>query len=252
MQPPNGNEPVGKTRLRLRLGKRGRPPGQLPRIVAFTLVELLVVIAVMLMLISILLPALSKAKGVAQRSSCASNQRQMAVAFMSYAQDYNGCLPGWGWNTPSSTAYYWQQPLAPYLGYDAYLPYSASPGGRNLKVMECPAARGLYSSTNSYQWLYVLISNVQNPNVYRLSLVRSPSRKALCADHTYSSGDNSVQLDCYRMPVPYHVGAANFLYFDGHVAHYSSNALFTTPIGNVTYYYSSLDTSPSGIFYPYR
>ncbi len=60
---------------------------------AFTLVELLVVISIIATLLGILLPALSSARGLAQRTVCTSNIRQCVVACGLYAHDFNGYLP---------------------------------------------------------------------------------------------------------------------------------------------------------------
>jgi prepilin-type N-terminal cleavage/methylation domain-containing protein/prepilin-type processing-associated H-X9-DG protein len=70
-----------------RSGERMGPRG------AFTLVELLVVIGVIAILISLLLPALNRARTVSLQAKCLSNIRQIAVAVVAYAADNKGNLP---------------------------------------------------------------------------------------------------------------------------------------------------------------
>jgi type II secretory pathway pseudopilin PulG len=60
---------------------------------AFTLVELLVIIAIIAILASILMPALAKSKETARSSSCQNNLHQLAVASLTYSVDMNGRLP---------------------------------------------------------------------------------------------------------------------------------------------------------------
>lgn len=59
----------------------------------FTLVELLVVVGIIALLIAILLPALNRARESAKVVQCASNMRQMGVAFIAYAQDFKNKFP---------------------------------------------------------------------------------------------------------------------------------------------------------------
>src|SRR4051812_10784764 len=60
---------------------------------AFTLVELLVVIGIIAVLISVLLPTLSKARESANRTQCLSNLRQIAVFLNMYANQYQQQVP---------------------------------------------------------------------------------------------------------------------------------------------------------------
>lgn len=60
----------------------------------FTLIELLLVVAIIGILCSLLLPALQKARDAAQTSQCKSNQRQCGLALAGYAGDFNDWVIG--------------------------------------------------------------------------------------------------------------------------------------------------------------
>jgi prepilin-type N-terminal cleavage/methylation domain-containing protein/prepilin-type processing-associated H-X9-DG protein len=89
---------------------------------AFTLIELLVVIAIIAILAAILFPVFAQAREKARQTSCLSNTKQLALAHLMYAQDYDERLvTSWSQGFPGDFSYYTQ----PYI--------------KNTKILFCPS-----------------------------------------------------------------------------------------------------------------
>ena len=124
----------------------------------FTLVELLVVVAIVGVLASLLLPGLARARGVAQRTACLNRLRQWAIAFHSYTQDHDDWMPREGFHTNGIVGWNnWNQLRAAQAGdawYNALVDHvgfrgAATYGGvtersafyRGGSGFQCPSAR---------------------------------------------------------------------------------------------------------------
>lgn len=96
----------------------------------FTIIELLVVVAVIALLIALLMPSLKSARDLARRTVCASNTRQLYQCQLSYLSDSQGTMFAYWWH-PSAGNRIWIRQLQPYIQQADLLicPSTANPPG---------------------------------------------------------------------------------------------------------------------------
>lgn len=117
---------------------------------AFTLVELLVVIGIIALLISILIPALNKARNQANAVKCSSNMRQIYMMCAMFAQDHKGHLPTAGFDTNGGNPtlvderVLWDQAGPGVANFDRGAIWPYLKGGKDAKmgVVYCPSDLG--------------------------------------------------------------------------------------------------------------
>lgn len=93
---------------------------------AFTLIEILVVVAIIALLAAILFPVFSRARENGRRASCQSNLKQIALGIAQYTQDYDERFPMvFGTGSAIPGPYGWADAVQPYI--------------KSLQIYQCPS-----------------------------------------------------------------------------------------------------------------
>jgi len=234
---------------------------------AFTLVELLVVIGIIAVLISVLLPAIQRARKHAKAVVCSSQLRQCGIGFNLYANSWRNRVP-FGlcrvqtWDGGANAALYWDDFLKGAELYGngqpdwkhAYIPADA--------VYYCPSnlemdskTPGIYGSadndprnsgmaevtwgsdpTKPSRFPYVRLSGVKTASNFPLltdstmAISKFPGRGArIWAPNAFAVAGNASSRGMVWLP---HFNRANVLFADGHVETSDPGRLLATGIVN--------------------
>jgi prepilin-type processing-associated H-X9-DG protein/prepilin-type N-terminal cleavage/methylation domain-containing protein len=164
---------------------------------AFTLIELLTVIAIIGVLAAIIIGSVSKVRDAARRSTCVSNLRQIGAAFPLYAADNKGFYPA-----PQQTNY----TTSPATGQAYPTPYSATnpPPGTNPSTQSWQVEITPYIlRTQNYIW------NVKDASG-QTNIAHCPSYDLLFNTAASLSSQSNVSTAGYGMNVNMNVGGSNY------------------------------------------
>jgi len=192
----------------------------------FTLIELLVVIAIIAILAAILFPVFARAREKARQTSCLSNLKQLSLAILMYAEDYDETLP------------YYQRPFG-VAWYDDLNPYM-----KNRQALVCPSKRDWNPGATTHKTGYGLnhtvfpsgLGSPSPPASVALAEIDRPSETIGGADK--NQGNTMVVGVSFAGSVawPYNVDArhndgANFFFADGHAKWMGKSADWSTSNG---------------------
>ena len=220
----------------------------------FTLVELLVAIALIALLIGLLLPVLGRARQQAASVACLSNLRQLAAAAQMYCDGNKGSFPiaydlvsqpplvislNWDFTMTRNTA----------SGEVTVTPGLLCAGHTNPKIQQCPSYDGksntLADPYTGYNYNTSYIGHGAQESIVapiKISQVRNAARCALFGDGQYSAGANKFM----RAPLPNpgdaafafrsagtqgfrHRGRSNVAFVDGHAESLGDAYRVSTP-----------------------
>ncbi len=193
----------------------------------FTLVEALVAIAIIALLALILIPVVSSGMMVANRSVCASNQRQIGTALQLYATEHDGEFPQSSHSIRKEKA--WIYGLESYLeNVDEVRVCPADPAERQEDILRRNATSYILNDLVFDRLEHHNLFKLPNPSRTLLLCVLSEDRTpSLTRDHIH--GDewiswysmlSDIEPDRHRTgerSKERTTGSSNYLYADGHV-----------------------------------
>jgi prepilin-type N-terminal cleavage/methylation domain-containing protein/prepilin-type processing-associated H-X9-DG protein len=236
---------------------------------AFTLIELLVVIAIIAILAAILFPVFAQAREKGRQAVCTSNEKQIGLAILQYAQDYDEALPPSNYNDPvkPTSPTTWMYIIDSYV--KAGYPEAAAATKSNVaSVFACPDFAATAVTANATPaHSYVANANIMPPWITgsgetpdtnpptTLAALHQPAQVVLIGEaaggsRIFTWGDDvdtapiipgqtsAVFGSCqaiYLRARLRHSGGSNYLFGDGHVKWFHGPGQSFIPEGSTWY-----------------
>jgi prepilin-type N-terminal cleavage/methylation domain-containing protein/prepilin-type processing-associated H-X9-DG protein len=185
---------------------------------AFTLIEILVVIAIIAILAAILFPVFGRARENARRSSCGSNLKQIGLGLAQYTQDHDEKYLA----EQSSANKTFVSTLQPYIKSTQVF---VCPSGAQAVIDKAVTPNPDDGDIKDFRWKafgdtghYGLNSNVTSASTpTSLSQVTEPAETAAGFDCSWYESSDILSIGSSVQDAARHLDGANILYCDGHV-----------------------------------
>lgn len=207
------------------------------RIAAFTLVEVLVVLAVIGLLAALLLSVFANARKKSRQTSCQANQKQILLAVSMYVQDYDGLFPKI-YDSSSKQIVTWYETLLPYTkSQQVFQCPTDNEKGIGGNFVPTPKFRSSYAASHDLLWG----EGLEYAPSASLSRVGKPSTTVFLSDAgtqtdseaPFATSSSPVKDGCWILqlsmnsamegdgstcgPSLRHSGMSNVGFVDGHV-----------------------------------
>jgi prepilin-type N-terminal cleavage/methylation domain-containing protein/prepilin-type processing-associated H-X9-DG protein len=205
---------------------------------AFTIIELMVVIAIIAVLFSLLAPALGSAKRKAMSLACKSKVRQWGLAFKFYIDDNNDALPWEGTERQAinqgRNISAWYNVIPPKMGKESLIDLfkdKRAPRPKVRSMFNCPITatkRAVTNISTARPWFMYgmngrIIPNGSRDKVHEADIVR-PDQTILFTDNH----ERHIPITTGAHFLARHDLKSSVFFFDGHVETVKSNILFRT------------------------
>lgn len=219
-------------------------PSYLRKTKAFTLIELLTVIAIIGILAAILIPVVGAVRERARGAVCQTNLRSIGMAMFLFAEDNHGRLPPFSdpnWRAPQGL--WWLEGL---LGQDLYgnqkwpnyMEDQWDDTEKHAKNLECPQSSSVIKTALGISYGMNIPAGAHS-TMRHLDGISNPTVFVLVADAFFTEGSNwfDPALGLHagpKYPNTTHGGGANYVFADGHVSYARAqdpDAVNSPPVG---------------------